>query len=128
MPKKQLYQLEYTIKSSPVILYDFLSTTAGLSQWFADHVDNNGNHFIFSWSGSNEEAELIESQEPTFVRFRWSYQDKNEYFEFRVKVSEFTRDTILMITDFAEPKEIKDASNLWESQVKMLKQQVGGLG
>ena len=36
-----------------------MSTTAGLSQWFADNVDNNANHYSFTWSGSSDEAELV---------------------------------------------------------------------
>ncbi|MFN9981253.1 MAG: START-like domain-containing protein, partial [bacterium] len=36
---KQLYTLEFPVRCSPTILYDFLSTPAGLSEWFADKVD-----------------------------------------------------------------------------------------
>ncbi|MFM2049360.1 MAG: hypothetical protein RI955_1908, partial [Bacteroidota bacterium] len=39
MSKKKAFTLEYIVKSSPSILYDFISTTSGLAQWFADRVD-----------------------------------------------------------------------------------------
>jgi len=43
MPKKQLFTLEYPVRCSPAILYGFLSTPAGLGEWFADKVDERDN-------------------------------------------------------------------------------------
>ena len=34
MSKKALYTLEYPVRCSPGILYEFLSTPAGLQEWF----------------------------------------------------------------------------------------------
>jgi uncharacterized protein YndB with AHSA1/START domain len=126
MAKKKAISLEYIVKSSPSILYDFISTTSGLAQWFADKVDNTRSHWVFEWNGSEEEAELIESHEPEFVKFRWTHQAKDEYFEMRIKISDISRDTILIVTDFAEPNEIKDVTLLWDSTVKILRQHIGG--
>ena len=50
---------------------------------------------------------------------------KDEYFEWRIQKSEVTNQTILMIKDFAEKKEIKDQSQLWEYQVKDLFHRLG---
>ena len=55
---KQLYTLEYPVSCSPSILYEFLSTPAGLQEWFADRVDERDNVFYFSWNGSAERAEV----------------------------------------------------------------------
>ncbi len=124
--KKKAFTLEYVIKSSPHILYDFISTPAGLALWFADKVDiNREHHWLFEWNGSEEEAELIEAHEPVFVKFRWTYHTKEEYFELRIKTSEVARDTILCITDFAEPNELKDQTLLWDSTIKELKHHIG---
>ncbi|MEY4876113.1 MAG: hypothetical protein RL708_1262 [Bacteroidota bacterium] len=128
MSKKKAFTLEYIVKSSPSILYDFISTTSGLAQWFADRVDSTQKHWVFEWNGSEEEADLIESVDREYVKFRWTYQDKTEYFELRIKVSDISRDTILMVTDFADPKEMKDTTLLWDSTVKTLRQHIGGLG
>ena len=126
--KKKMFTLEYIIKSSPGILFDFISTPAGLAQWFADKVDSTQKHWVFAWDGSEEEAELVEKHEPVFVKFRWTYQSKDEYFEMRIKTSDISRDTILTITDFAEPKDMNDQTLLWESTIQNLKQHIGGLG
>ena len=125
MSKKVLYTLEYPVRCSPGILYDFLRTPAGLQEWFADKVDEHDGNFSFSWNGSEDKAELIDSEEDKFVRFRWDYMTKDEYFEWRIDKSEVTNQTILVINDFAEKKEIKDQSQLWEYQVKELFHRLG---
>ena len=122
---KQLYTLEFPVRCSPTILYDFLATPAGLGEWFADKVDEKENIFYFGWNGSFETADVVEKEEDKFIRFHWDTAPKEEYFEFRIDKSEITNQTILIITDFAEKKEIKDQSNLWDFQVKELIHRLG---
>ncbi len=125
MSKKVLYTLEYPVRCSPSILYDFLCTPAGLQEWFADKVDERDGIFSFSWNGADEQAELVEQEENKLVRYRWLHGGKDEYFEFSIDKSEVTNQTILIIKDFAEKKEIKDQSQLWEYQVKDLFHRLG---
>lgn len=125
MSKKVLYTLEYPVRCSPGILYDFLSTPAGLQEWFADKVDERDGVFSFSWNGTVEKADLLESEEDKFIKFRWTHQAKDEYFELRIEKSEVTNQTILIVKDFADKKEIKDQSQLWEYQVKDLFHRLG---
>jgi uncharacterized protein YndB with AHSA1/START domain len=82
--KKALYTLEYPVRCSPGILYEFLSTPAGLQEWFADKVDERDGVFSFSWNGSDETAEVLEKEEDKFIRFHWSHMPKGEYFEFSI--------------------------------------------
>jgi len=125
MSKKQLFTLEYPVRCSPSILYEFLSTPAGLQEWFADKVDERDNIFSFSWNGAVEKAEILEGEEEKFVKFHWLAAPKEEYLEFRIEKSEVTNQTILVINDFAEKKEIKDQSQLWDYQVKDLFHRIG---
>jgi len=122
---KQLYTLEYPVRCSPSILFEFLSTPAGLQEWFADKVDERDNIFFFSWNGSSQRAEVLESQEEKFIRFHWLDAPKEEYFEFSIEKSEITNQTILVVKDFAEKKEMKDQSMLWDYQVKDLFHRIG---
>jgi uncharacterized protein YndB with AHSA1/START domain len=122
---KQMYTLEYPVRCSPGILYEFLSTPAGLQEWFADRVDERDNVFFFSWNGSSQKAEVLESQDEKFIRFHWLDTPKEEYFEFSIEKSEITNQTILVVKDFAEKKELKDQSMLWDYQVKDLMHRVG---
>ena len=125
MSKKVLYTLEYPVRCSPGILYEFLRTPAGLQEWFAEKVDERDGQFSFSWNGTEDKAELVDSEEDKFVRFRWDYMTKDEYFEWRIDKSEVTNQTILVINDFAEKKEIKDQTQLWGYQVKELFHRLG---
>ena len=122
---KQLYTLEYPLRCSPAILYDFLCTPAGLQEWFADKVDERDDMYFFGWNGVYEKAELVEKDPEKFIRFHWLISPKEEYFEFRIDKSEITNQTILIIKDFAEKKDIKDQSNLWDHQVKELFHRLG---
>ncbi|MBC7872568.1 MAG: ATPase [Ferruginibacter sp.] len=123
---KQLYTLEFPVRCSPSILYEFLSTPAGLGEWFADKVDERDNTFYFGWNGTFEKADVVESEQDKYIRFHWLTSLPEEYFEFRIEKSEITNQTILIIKDFAEKKEIKDQTSLWDHQVKELFHRLGG--
>jgi START-like superfamily domain len=125
MSQKQLYTLEFPVRCSPSILYEFLSSPAGLQEWFADKVDERDDVFYFSWNGSADKADLLESEQDKFIRFHWQHSAKDEYFEFSIEKSEVTNQTILVIKDFADKKEIKDQSQLWDFQVKELFHRLG---
>ncbi|WP_336518098.1 START-like domain-containing protein [Pollutibacter soli] len=122
---KQLYTLEYPVRCSPTILYEFLSTPAGLQEWFADKVDERDSVFSFTWNGNTDKAQMIEAEEDKFVRFHWLNGPKNEYFEFAIEKSEVTSQTILVIKDFSEKKEIPDQKRLWDFQVNDLFYRLG---
>jgi len=122
---KQLYTLEFPVRCSPVILYDFLASPAGLQEWFADRVDDRDNVFSFTWNGTIEKAEVLEKEQDKFIRFHWLHTPKEEFFEFKIEKSEVTNQTILVIKDFAEKKEIKDQSMVWNYQVKELFHRLG---
>jgi len=123
---RKKYQLEFVIKSSPGLLWEFLTTSNGLANWFADSVDDTDGVFIFTWSGSTAQAQVIESREPHLFRLKWLDGDENEYFEFLIESSEVTRDTILYVTDFADEDELEDQRILWESQIATLTSRIGG--
>ncbi|MGL4347329.1 MAG: START-like domain-containing protein [Chitinophagaceae bacterium] len=120
--KKQKYTLEIKIKSSPLLLYKYISNAADLNAWFADKVEEVNGKFIFEWNSSAEKeyATLLECEENVFAKYRWIYQSEDEYFEFRIVSTELSNQTILVIEDFALPNEINDQKLLWEAEVKKL--------
>lgn len=125
--KKQPFTIERLFRASPTILYSFLTTPSNLVQWFADFVDLNGDVYTFSWSGDEQEAEILVDIEDELLRLRWlDDEDDKAYLEFKIKKSEITEETILYITDFAEKGEINDARQLWDSQLNDLAKCMGG--
>jgi uncharacterized protein YndB with AHSA1/START domain len=125
MAKRIPYTLEYTVRSSPGILYEFLSTTSGLQEWFADMVKQRDGVYSFNWNGSVEKAKVVDKNQDEFIRFHWMDTPENEYFEFRIRKSEVTSETVLLITDFAEKNEVHDESQLWDTQLKDLFHRIG---
>lgn len=113
-------QFEYYTRSSVGVLYNSFSNASGLAAWFADNVYVTDNVFTFSWDGSQESAFFLEAKEDEYVRFRWSYQPDDCYFEFRIKIDSITNEVALVITDFVEKGEEKESQLLWDSQVHEL--------
>jgi uncharacterized protein YndB with AHSA1/START domain len=125
MDDKVKFELEFVIQASPQLLFQYLSTPSGLSEWFADNVNSRGELFNFIWESSEEEAKLLKRKSDEFVRFAWSENEDDSYFELKIIVDEITKDVSLFITDFAEEEEVEEAKLLWKNQVSDLKQVLG---
>ena len=125
MNEKVKFEIEFVIQSSPQLLYTYLSTPSGLSEWFADNVNSRGEKFYFIWDESEEEAKLLKRKSEEFVKFRWTEEEDDYFFEMRIIVDEITSDVSLFITDFAEEDEVDEAKMLWTNQVSSLKQVLG---
>ena len=125
MDEKTKFEIEFVIQASPQLLFQYLATPSGLSEWFADNVNSRGERFTFSWEGTEEVARLLKRKTDEFVRFAWEYNDDDSYFEMRIIVDEITKDVSLFITDFAEEDELEEAKMLWTNQVSDLKQILG---
>jgi len=123
---KNKLQLEYSLNVSPNILFTRLSTPDGLSEWFADDINVQNNIFKFYWSGTEQEAELLQKKDNKYIRFKWIEDDEKEsFFEFRINQDELTGDVALIITDFADPDEKEDVMELWDTQIGDLKHILG---
>jgi len=126
MSEKKKYQLEFVVKASPKLLYNFLSTPSGLSEWFADDVNSRGERYVFFWEGSEEEAILQSKKDKQHVRFKWVESEGDDtYFEFLIQIDDLTEDVALIITDFAEEDEMDEAKMLWDSQIHTLLSHMG---
>jgi uncharacterized protein YndB with AHSA1/START domain len=128
MDDKEKYEMEFVIQASPSLIFNYISTPSGLSEWYADNVNSRGELFTFIWDGSEEQAKLLTKKNGERVKFRWLEDDEegaSYYFEIRIQVDEITKDVSLMITDFAEDDEIEEGKMLWENQIGSLKQVLG---
>ena len=128
MDEKIKYEIEFPIHSSPQLLYQYLSTPSGLSEWFADNVNSRGELFTFIWDDSEEKAKLLSKKSGERIKFRWLADEEDDlstYFELRIQVDEITKDVSLMIVDFADEDEVEESKMLWENQVSSLKQVLG---
>ncbi|RCL71881.1 MAG: SRPBCC domain-containing protein [Flavobacteriales bacterium] len=122
------FELEFVIQASPQLLYQYMHTPSGLSEWFADNVNARTEKYSFIWDDSEEEALLLRKKPNEFVRFRWLNGDDDQddcYFEMQIVVDEITKDVSIVVIDFAEEDEVEETKMLWESQIGDLKQVLG---
>ncbi len=130
MEGKQRYEIEFSVNSSPALLYQYISTPSGLSEWFADNVNSRGEFFTFIWDDSEEKARLSSKKSGEKVRFKWvddNNQDTEFYFELRILEDEITKDVSLMVIDYAHEDEIEESKLLWENQIADLKHVIGSV-
>ncbi|TAF43560.1 MAG: hypothetical protein EAZ51_04985 [Sphingobacteriales bacterium] len=126
MADKQKYSLEYEIKSSVKILYNFISEPNCLAQWFADDVRIKGHIYTFAWNdGEQQDAKLLSTKENKLVRFKWVDEEAHTFFEFEVVKDELTNDVALIITDFAAKENIKEKTSIWNIQIENLQAVLG---
>ena len=128
MERKIRYEIEFQINSSPQLLYQYISTPSGLSEWFADNVNSRGEFFTFIWNDSEENARLSSKKTGEKIKFRWiddNHKDTDYFFELRILEDEITKDVSLMVVDFALEDELDEAKLLWENQVSDLKHVIG---
>ena len=128
MSKKVSFSIEYNIQASPQLLFQYLSTPSGLSEWFADNVNSRGEIYTFIWDGSEEVAKLIQIKANEKVKFQWQTGDKDDdkyYFEFLLQVDEITKDVSLIISDFSDEDELDESKMLWNNLIQDLKQVLG---
>ncbi len=124
--EKIKYELEFPIHASPQLIYQYISTPSGLSEWFADNVNSRGELFKFIWDGAEEQAKLLTKKSGERVKFRWLADDEDSYyFELRIQVDEITKDVSIMITDFADDDEVEESKMLWDNMISNLKQVLG---
>ncbi len=122
---KEKYQVEFEIRSSPKILYSFISNASGLSEWFADDVTERDGQFIFSWDGTLSKAKLVSRKDNQSIRFHWLEDKEDTFFEMEIVKDDITGDIALMITDFAVNGEQESGKRLWEAQINTLRQIIG---
>lgn len=130
MESKIKYELEFPINSSPQLLYQYISTPSGLSEWFADNVNSRGEFFTFIWNDSEEKARMTSKKSGEKIKFRWIDEDDNDtdyFFELRILEDEITKDVSLMVIDYAFKAEVEEASLLWENQISDLKHVIGSV-
>jgi hypothetical protein len=133
LASKRLFTSDYEFHASVKMLYPYLSTASGLSEWFADDVSVNNldKTFTFSWDDEKHKANLAGHRTNHFVRFEFlpeTEADKKDpsYFELRIDTNEMTQSTFLRVTDYSDFDDEGELRSLWDGLVGTLKSIVGG--
>ncbi len=131
MPKRK-YQAEFEINASRKMLYPYIFTASGLSQWIADDVTvNEDNVFNFIWDNEDHKARMISHRVNNFVKFEYipvtdEDEDDPAYFELNIEINELTQTVFLHITDYTDFDDEEEWYDLWDGMMHSLKEIVGG--
>lgn len=129
---KTRFVVEYPINASPKILFPYLATASGLTQWFCDDVRYvDGQRLNFIWDKENHYAEISSQRLNKAVRFvfldeqRQLVADAN-FLEFTLDSSEITDEVYLRVVDYSPTTDTKEHQEMWDGLVGVLREQVGG--
>ncbi|MCU0338993.1 MAG: START-like domain-containing protein [Spirosomaceae bacterium] len=128
--QKFKYSNEYEIKASTKMLFPYLSTASGLSQWFCDKVNTLSDHkFDFIWDKESHIADQSSLRLNKSVKFEFlntsDTNRDNNYIEFKLDVSDLTGTTYLRITDYSTNTDAEELADLWDGLIESLKEIVG---
>jgi len=118
---------EFEFQASPKILFEFISTPVGLSQWFCDKATTKlQNVWNLVWDETDHPALLTHNKPQKLVRFQFQSPDVDDaldpsYIQFEIEKSELTRVAFLKITDYSVMNNKQDLEELWENLIHNLK-------
>ena len=133
MSEKKQYQLEYVVKASPKLLFNFLSSPSGLSDWFADdvNVNNQDKTLTFIWDGEENVAKIASQRTNNYIKFEFLPRNEEEeddpcWVEIRLEINELTQSVFIRITDYSDIEDEEEVNEIWENNMHALKEIVGG--
>lgn len=132
MPKFK-FTKEYGFKASAKMIYPYLSTSNGLSEWFVDAVKVDPEQvYHFDWQGDVLKGVMKTHKLNQSVKFEFKPKpgdvelDKPNFVEFKLVPDELTGYTYLHITDFSEMDDEIELNEMWDFFINTLKKKVGG--
>ncbi|QKG54652.1 ATPase [Hymenobacter sp. BRD67] len=124
--------MEYSINASPKILFPYIASASGLSQWFCDDVRLDPDHRLnMVWDKQSHFAEIAAQRPGRSIRYvfldekKCSLPDAN-YLDFTLESSLITDEVFLRVTDYSDHLDAEEQQELWEGLVGKLREQVGG--
>ena len=119
---------EYSINASRKMLFPYISTASGLSQWFADDVNiTEDKVYTMLWDGEVNRARIISIKVNQHIKFEFEGEDDDDLnsIEIRLEMNELTQEVYIKITDYSDIDD-QEVSDLWEGLIHDLKEIVGG--
>ncbi len=129
---KKLFTADFEIHASIKMLYPYIQTASGLSEWFADDVNISPEKvFTFVWDNEDHKAIMSAHRTNHFARFEYLPESKEDekdpsYFELRLEINELTQTTFLKVVDYSEMDDVDELHDLWQGLIENLKKVVGG--
>jgi uncharacterized protein YndB with AHSA1/START domain len=123
---------EYPINASAKMIYPYLSTPSGLSQWFCEDVRvNEDKIYNFIWDDKSHFAEMSSHRLNRSVRFVFLDAQKKHvpdptFIDFCIETSELTQEQYLRIIDYSNDGDNDQLLELWDNLIQNLREIIGG--
>ena len=128
-----MFNGEYEVNASKKMLYPYISSASGLSQWFADdvNVNNQDKTLTFIWDGEENVAKIGAQRTNSYIKFEFSPRNEEEeddpcWVELRLEMNELTQSVFLKITDYSDIDDEEELNEIWENNLHALREIVGG--
>ncbi len=117
---------EYPFKTSPKVLYNYISTPGGLQQWFAKNVTVDPDHnYIIEWDGG-EHVAAVSKRINKSAKFDFLGDDHGNMLELKLVQGELDGSTYLRVVDISDNDDEEELRDLWDGLIGDLKEIVGG--
>ena len=132
---KNKFVADFQINTSRKIIYPYLSTASGLSQWFADDVTiNEDKVYNFVYDGEDHFARAVIMRSNHNVKFEFfdpqlavdEEENDRSYIEFRLDENELTQTFFLRVIDYSDAYSDEEQESIWEGLIGALKEIIGG--
>ena len=129
------YTAEFEFKASRKMLFPYITTPSGLSQWFADDVKvNEDKIYTFSWDEEQAQARLTAQRLNKFVKFEFLNDtpeddgtlSENPMMEIQLEENDLTGTVFLNVNDSVTADNEEEFRVLWNQMADSLREIVGG--
>jgi uncharacterized protein YndB with AHSA1/START domain len=115
---------EYSINASRKMLFPYISTASGRSQWFADDVIiTEDKVYTMLWDGEVNRARIVSIKVNQHIKFEFEGEDDDDLnsIEIRLEMNELTQEVYIKITDYSDLDD-QEVYDLWEGLIHDLKE------
>ncbi len=127
------FEGEYPVNASRKMLYPYIASASGLSQWFADdvNVNNQDKTLTFIWDGEENIAKIASQRTNNYIKFEFLPRNEEEetdpcWVEIRLEMNELTQSVFVKITDYSDIDDEEEINEIWENNMHTLREIVGG--
>lgn len=132
--KRHKYIGEYEINASIKMLFPYLSTPQGLSEWFAEEVNmvTVGTEKLYDiiWDSESHLAKITATRTNAHIKYLFIDDEETDehnlaFIEFKLAHSDMTDTSFLKIIDFSDMDSDADLKELWDALIEHLRNNVG---
>lgn len=121
------YRNEYVLNRASVrSVWNQLTTSKGLSEWFAPNVRIDSKNIRVEWDemGDHREGTITNIEKEKLIKWTWN-DDRKSYLSMEIIKTELTSTVSLLIDDHDTEMDPLTLEQLWERHIEELRHSLG---